>query len=424
MKIAVVGIWHLGEVYAACLAKLEHSVVGIGEEGVVKNLQKGIPPLTEPGLETLLHNKKLSFSTHYEDIRNAEVVWITFDTPVGKNDLADTTPIFATLKKLLPHVRKDAVIAVSSQLPVGTSKQIMTMLKKKSPLLGYAYVPENLRLGEAVRSFMEPERVVIGASDDRSALIIQKALKKLPAEFQVMNPASAEMVKHALNAFLATSLSFIYDIADIAEREGADILAVSKALKSDSRIGAKAYLDASLGFAGGTLGRDLQYLLAQAKKHRVSLPIISAAYDKNAKRRSKIFEALKPLKKIKGKRVAILGLTYKSGTTTLRRSMALEIAEALNKKGATISLFDNAISPNNVHVAFPSAATGTLEEVLKGAHAAVVITPWNELREVDWKKIARGMKAPRLIFDTRNYLADISDRIRRTGCTYKGIGRV
>lgn len=424
MKIAVVGLWHLGEVHAASLASLGNTVVGIGEKDVVENLKKGIPPLAEPGLAPMLKNPKLTFSSEYSAVRTADIVWITFDTPVGKNDRADTSVVTKAVQKILPHIKKDAVVVVSSQLPVGTSRKIQAMLLKRSKNLGYAYVPENLRLGEAIKSFMEPERVVVGAADARSAKFVQLALKGLPAEFHVMNPASAEIVKHALNAFLATSLSFIYDIADVAEAEGADILEVSKALKSDSRIGQKAYLDASLGFAGGTLGRDLQYLRDSAKRHRGNVPVIAAVFEKNQKRRESIVARLRSLGSLRGKRIAMLGLTYKAGTPTLRRSMALEMASILAKKGAELSLFDPAVSAANIQAEFPRAHAGSdVYEALRGAHACIIITPWQELRSLDWKQVAKGMRKPRFFLDSRNYLADISDTIRKSDIAYRGIGR-
>ncbi len=423
MRVAVVGLWHLGEVYAACLAKLGHSVVGIEEDrGVVDNFKRGIAPLAEPGLDDMLRSKNLTFTSDYAETRGAEMVWITIDTPVGKNDEADTSSIDAALKKIVPHIKDGTVIVVSSQLPIGSSSRLQKFLKKKLPHSPYAYVPENLRLGEAVKSFMEPGRVVIGASDSRAAETVTRALTGLSADFLVMTPPSAELVKHALNAFLATSLSFIYDIADVAEKAGADILDVSKALKSDERIGSRAYLDASLGFSGGTLGRDLQYLL---KSGSGQLPVISAAFKKNETRRTqKLISLLSPLGTLKGKRIALLGLTYKSGTTTLRRSMALECAEVLRKRGAVPVLFDAYVDSTAVQAAAPKCvAVGTIYEACTGAHAVVLVTPWSGVRDLEWSRLGTLMKKPRLFVDTRNTLATAQEVIRAAGVQYKGIGR-
>src|SRR3989344_9601938 len=272
MKIAVLGLRHLGEIYSAGLAELGHIVYGVSEdEKVISGFKKNIPPLAEPGLTALLkkHQKSgaLSYTADFSVMGMCDVLWFTFDTPVTEKDKAQTKIIFDSLKKALPHLRNNVLIIVSSQLPVGSSRELTTFIKKKRPGLSfsYAYIPENLRLGEAVSSFFKPERIVVGTDDVKTFQKIREMFRwirpirqtqggqahhrRIRADFLHMSPVSAEMVKHALNSFLAVSLSFIYDIADICESVGADILDVSQALKLDSRIGEKAYLDASVGFS-------------------------------------------------------------------------------------------------------------------------------------------------------------------------------
>ena len=426
MRIAVLGLWHLGEIYSACLAELGHTVFGISEDAdIVENFRKGIPPLAEPGLRVLLQKNiksgRLQFSTDFSKLKQCDILWVTLDTPLDAKDKADTRIIFSSLKKALPFLKKNALVVVSSQLPVGTSKKIISLVGKR----GYAYVPENLQLGKAVESFMHPGRIVIGLRDQKTGQAVKRLLSGVKCDFLIMNPVSAEMVKHALNSFLAASLSFIYDVADMCEKEGADILSVSRALKSDPRIGEKAYLDASIGFSGGTLGRDLQFLLREGKKFHTKLPVIAAAYEKNMKRQNVVYEKLKELGSLKNKRVALLGLTYKAGTPTLRRSLALEIASKLSLHGVSLSFYDPALSKDDILKSYKGEFIygKNIYDALKEAHAAVLVTPWKGIEKVNWERVRGAMRAPRIFLDSRNFFAEKSDTIRKRGILYKGIGR-
>lgn len=427
MKIAVLGLWHLGEVYAACLAELGHRVVGIDQDAqTIDRLNRGIPPLAEPRLHALLRahltRKTLAFSTSLKAAASADVLWVTFDTPVDARGQGDVRSIIAAMRRAVPHLRRNALVIVSSQLPVGTSARLHKLMGSR----GYAYVPENLRVGDGVRCFMHPERVVVGASSPAVGTRVERLLRRLPASFVHTDPASAEMAKHALNAFLSTSLSFIYDIADLCEREGADVLAVSRALKSDPRIGERAYLDASLGFSGWSLGRDLKTLQSEGRRLGVSVPVIRAVDQKNHERRRYIFSVLRPLGSLYGKRVAFLGLAYKAGTTTLRRSLALELARMVAAKGAAVTLHDPSVTGEDIRRAcgrMKWTHGRTLAGALKGAHAAVLITPWPTLQSVSWRVPAKGMRRPRLFIDARNALAGRVDAMRKAGIRYHGVGR-
>jgi len=290
-KIGVLGLWHLGEIFSSGLAHLGHKVVGIGDDiKVIQDLSQCLPPLPEPGLEDLLRSNieagRLSFTDNVKEIRDCNVLWVAFDTPVNEKDVADMKVIYGALKKVLPYLQEGVLIAVSSQLPAGSSKKIKEIISELRPSLhfDYVYTPENLCLGKAVECFFNPDRIVIGADSEKAAEKIRDIFLGIETDFLCMSVASAEMSKHALNAFLATSLSFIYDISDICEIVGADITEVSAALRSDSRIGRQAYLDSSIGFSGGTLGRDLKALMAVAKDNSLTLPVISSVFEKNVKR--------------------------------------------------------------------------------------------------------------------------------------------
>ncbi len=422
-KIAVVGLWHLGETYSSGLAKLGHRVFGITDDRAsADNFMKFQPPLAEPGLEELLRENiaagRLSYSPDYSVVSGANVFWVTFDTPVDDNDDVDLSVVFNAFERAIPFFQNDVLVVVTSQLPVGNSQKIRELISAKRPDLkfGYVYTPENLRLGEALKCFSEPGRIVAGVDSPDSLTKIKEIFSPLKAEILTMSPASAEMAKHALNGFLATSLSFINDIADVCEKAGADVLDVIKALKSDPRIGPKAYLDASLGFSGGTLGRDLKALGHFAKSTGINLPVIENVYSKNRTRKNWVVEKLtSELGDLRGVKVAILGLTYKAGTSTLRRSQALEVAADLKKAGAILSLQDPKAEREDI-LRDPYQAA-------KGAAVVVLMTPWPDYKDLDLKKLKEASAEKAVFLDTRNFLYQKEDEIIKAGFKYQGIGR-
>ncbi len=433
MKIAVCGLWHLGEIYSAGLAELGHFVIGMSDNArVIEGLKRNEPPLAESQLAPLLEKHQTSgrlvYSTDWEYVKKCDVVWITFDTPVDNRDHVDTSIIFDCLAKAAPHLKDGVLLVVSSQLPVGTSAEIIRFVEKKRRglLFHYAYIPENLRLGEAMESFLDPKRIVIGANDSAVFKKVTHIFRKIDAEFLTMNIASAEMVKHALNSFLATSLSFSYDIADISERVGARSVDVARALRADPRIGAGAYLDASIGFSGGTLGRDLGVLLSEAKRHGIVLPVIRAVLEKNTRRKEIAYRAFEEhLGSMKNKKIAILGVTYKAGTSTLRRSLALEFARGFYKRGAALALCDPLAAENEVRrmlLKIPFTFTRNPIDALKNCHAALAITPWPTLAGINFKKVRQEMKAPFVFFDARNFFYAEREKIKRAGIAYLGVG--
>ena len=429
-KIAVLGLWHLGEIYSACLAELGHNVVGISDDrAVIGNFSKNIPPLAEPSLEDMIARNRaagrLAFSSELSGVKDRDVVWITFDTPVNDDDESDPGIVFKTIEALAPHLREGALLVVSSQIPVGSSEKIVAAIKKARPTLkfDYVYSPENLRLGDAVKGFMEPGRVVAGTASDRALKIFKEILAKLPAEVVAMNPASAEMTKHALNAWLATSISFTNDIADLCERYGADVEAVAGALKTDPRVGPKAYLFAGLGFSGGTLGRDLKAMMKAAKEGSIKLPVIEGAFMKNTTRTALVPVRLaKELGELKGKKLAMFGVTYKAGTSTLRRSQPLEVEAMLRAKGAAFNLYDPWAKATEVAEKTPSSFSADPYLAAQGADAILVMTPSRAFGDLDFGRLKKAAKGD-LFFDTCNILCDKEEVIRKAGFKYIRIGR-
>jgi len=430
-SIATIGIWHLGETYSAGLAKLGHRVVGVdNSEKVIENLAKNIPPLPEPGLVELLKENQaagtLSFTTDFSKVENCDVVWFTFDTPVNDEDEVDLSLIWDSLAKCMPYLKEGVLVVISSQIPVGTSKKIQELIQEKRPGLHfeYAYTPENLRLGEALNCFLEPGRIVVGVETDEAFHKMEEIFSPLSVEMVRMAPASAEMAKHALNAFLATSLSFINDIADACEKSGADVLDVVRALRSDARIGQKAFLGPGLGFSGGTLGRDLKALMLFSKEKRFIVPVIEAAFLKNRSREGAAIEKLvQALGGVDGKTIAILGLTYKPGTRTLRRSKSLAIAMELSRRGAHLRLHDPEVLEEELPQIPNAVFSRDPYESSAGSEAVVLITPWPEFKTLDPAKLSGIMTGKKVFLDTGNLLYDKQDEFKKLGFLYEGTGR-
>src|SRR3989344_2731661 len=240
MKIAVVGLWHLGEVVSAGLAEFGHTVIAIdGDKNVVANFKKGAPPIPEKDVAASMarhiKNGSLSFSTDFQKVRDCDAIFLTYDTPVDEDDKSDIAGLLQSTVQLARHIKNDALFVVMSQVPVGTTKRFFESIKKHNPkFAGEAvYFPENLQLGKAMECFLSPERVVIGAETESAFMKLDQIITPMKCARIRMNIASAEITKHALNSFLATSLSFIYNISDMCEMAGGDVTDVAKALRSD-----------------------------------------------------------------------------------------------------------------------------------------------------------------------------------------------
>lgn len=404
MKIVVAGLWHLGCVTAACCARY-FRVTGFDfDSDTVNRLNQGKAPLFEPGLDDLIgsgiRTGNLDFTAEPTvACEAADVLWLTFDTPVDENDESDIAFVLEKLRWCLAHLPVGALVLISSQLPVGTSRK----LEKEFPQFSFAYSPENLRLGRALDAFEKADRVVIGARDDSKKAMLKELFDPFTKTILWMRTESAEMVKHGLNSFLALSITFINEVARLCEQVGADAKDVSIGLKSDPRIGARAYLGPGGAFAGGTLARDVVTLmnLAAAKDEPISvIPAIKASNDLH---KNWAFRKLKShLKILSGKSIGILGLTYTPNTDTLRRSLAVELVEKLIEEGASVKAFDPAVK------VLPQALSrvrlmDTLEKAILDVDAVVIGTEWPEFREADWKSLI-SKRSSFMVLDANRFL--------------------
>ena len=425
----MVGIWHLGSVVSACLADLGYTVVGVDQDASkIANLNKGIPPIFEPGLAELVQSNidshRLAYTTDLGyAVAGSDYVLITFDTAVDANDNVDLSEIFDTVIKLCQHIDNDTVIIISSQVPVGISEKVESVIRQNNPSLRFtiAYSPENLRLGQAIQCFKNPDRIVIGANSDLALDKVEALFSVINAPKLRMNMRSAEMAKHALNCFLATSISFANEIAGLCDELGADAVKVAAALQSDTRIGSRIPLLPGLGFSGGTLARDLKVLKNLGEGVRYETTLIDSVLEVN---QQQIRLVTKKLEKVYGSVrnlvLGILGLTYKPGTSTLRRSAALEIIQDLVSQGATVKAYDPKASPEEIHSHTEFEFCPNPYEVAKGSDALVIITEWPEFKELDFNMIKSAMRKPVLI-DTKNMLD--SKRMIEQGFQYLGVGR-
>jgi UDPglucose 6-dehydrogenase len=348
MKIGVLGLWHLGVVMSASLAEVGFTIVAFDDnEEIINKLELGILPVEEPGINDLLakaiRNNKITFTCNRNDLKDCEVIWITYDTPVHEDDSADTEYVMTEIKTVLPYVENNAVMVISSQLPVGSTKIIRKLIDNYIPgnNISLAVSPENLRLGKSLDSFFKAERFVVGVEGGIQPKKITELFNSLNDNILWMNFESAEMVKHSLNAYLATCVTFMAEISEICENVGANARDVEIGLRTDQRVGIKSYLSPGLGFAGGTLARDIKYLNQVFKRNNentiLGSLIPSNDYNNNWVLR-KIHERYSNLSQIP---VIFMGLTYTSGTNTLRRSAMIELALYLSNLGSIVSYFDD-----------------------------------------------------------------------------------
>ncbi len=409
MKVAVCGLWHLGSVTAACVAK-HFQVFGFDPSAEnIESLSQAKPAVAEPGLSELIQEglgkKSLHFSADRETaLKAADVVWITFDTPVNEQDVADVEYVSAETRKLFPFLQDGAVVLVSSQLPVGTTAQLANDFKVSCPKkrASFAYSPENLRLGKALDVFQNPERIVVGVRTEADRKKLEPLFDPFCKRVEWMNVESAEMVKHSINAFLATSVGFINEIATICEKVGADAKEVERGLKSDQRIGIKSYLGAGGAFSGGTLARDITFLSDLAKQSGLGSSIFAAVRGSNNAHKAWGIKKLDQLLSgLKGKKVAVLGLTYKPGTDTLRRSASVETCKRIVELGGEIFAYDPAVKSLPSELQQLITLKASAKEALTCCDALYLGTEWPEFKNLGCADIKTAMRNPIVVDQSR-----------------------
>ncbi|MFH1657318.1 MAG: nucleotide sugar dehydrogenase [bacterium] len=425
-KICVIGLWHLGCVVSSSLAKAGYNVQGVDfAPEVINNLKNGKPPLYEPGLEELLaedlKSGKISFTDSFKDaLDEADFIFLTFDTPVDKRDKLDLSVIYNAGEEIAKFAPKKFTLVIMSQMPVGTSEALKKFILTKNKGLSFevVYNPENLMLGQALKRFTEPDRLIIGLENEALKEKIEQLYSFIKSPKIYMDLNSAEMVKHAINSYLANSISFSNEIAALCEVTGANAKKVAEGMKSDKRIGQYAFLNPGLGFSGGTLARDLRILEGIGKREKVKTRMVKAILTVNQEQNEKI---IKKIKKIFGSisklNIAILGLTYKPGTSTLRRSAALEIAKKLILQKANVRAFDPMVGTQKTIKGLNVLQSPY--EVAKDSDLLLLITEWPEFKDLNFSEIKKTMRKP-IIMDCKNFLD--SEAVKKIGFNYYGVG--
>jgi len=428
-RICVVGAWHQAAVLSACFADLGYEVCGVGDDAnAIIKLKAGSPPLPEPGLDVILNRNlapgHLRFTLDYrEAIADTDFVFLSHDTRVDDQDCPHLDEVFESAKQAAAAASRDMVVCVTAQVPVGTCERIGMLMRDHAPSSRFdvVYVPEFLRLGTAIQSFLEPDRILIGADDRCVAERVAQLYAPLGCPVLIMSVRSAEMAKHASNAFLAASISFINEIADLCEEVGADVLDVAAGMRLDRRIGPQAFLKAGPGFAGGTLARDIRVLQRLSRDHSRPVPLLDGVMVTNSNRSRLVRLHLEDcFGSVAGLEVGVLGLTYKPGTNTLRRSIALDIISDLASSQVRIKAFDPLATLADIGELPPFRFCRDAYAAAEGTDALVMVTEWPEFKRLDFARIRNSMRRQVLI-DLRNLLDPAG--MAKLGFTYYGTGR-
>jgi UDPglucose 6-dehydrogenase len=455
-NVGVVGGGYVGLVTGACLAHVGHRVTVVDKDaGRIEQLEQGRVPFFEPNLEELVarNRRQLSFTTELSEVvRKADVVFIAVDTPQGDDGSADLSSVGTVARGIgraisgaSPEVLRDRPLVVvnKSTVPVGSGDYVSMLIQEGATEGGNGEVdyrvvsnPEFLREGSAVYDSLFPDRIVLGA-EERDALDTMRAVYKPIIEqtfptrtdprpkdavpFVTTDLASAEMIKYAANAFLATKISFINEISGICELVGADVGSVAHGMGLDERIGSR-FLSAGIGWGGSCFPKDVSALRAIAREYDHEPVLLDAAVAVNERQRRQVIAKLQQdLRTLKGKRVALLGLAFKPNTDDLREAPSLEIAEALEQLGARAVGYDPVAGKKATGLLAGLEVVFDPYEALSGAHAAVVVTEWDEFRELDLERAASLMKKPPLLVDGRNALDP--REVEAAGIRYRGFGR-
>ncbi len=419
--IGVIGAGWVGLVTAACFAELGHPVIArdIVQEKV-DALSRGEVAIHEPGLEDLLRRnaERLTFTTDMDELlAGARLLFVCVDTPPTYSGDADLSRVRAVVQEL-PEAG-DHVLIMKSTVPAGTGESI----RRDMPDLSYVSCPEFLKEGTAVADFMNPDRVVIGADagDEAAADAVAALYRPLGGEILTTDVASAEMIKLASNAFLATKISFINEIANVCEEVGADVGQVAKGMGLDERIGS-SFLRAGIGYGGSCFPKDVSALKMLAGNTGYHFQLLTAVIEVNELQKRRVVGKLeKHLGSLIGKRVALLGLAFKPDTDDMREASSLVLAARLQGEGAEVVAYDPVAAERAAGLLGSVEMAPTALEALEGADAAVLVTEWAEFAELDWAVAAERMTRP-LIVDGRNFLDP--EKLVSSGFEYEGIGRI
>lgn len=428
-QICVVGVGYVGLVTGACFSDLGNKVIALDvNEQRIENLKKGIMPIYEPGLEELVRRNvkagRLSFTTDYaEALNGTEFAFIAVGTPSGVNGEADLQYVAAAAESIARNMTAPLIIINKSTVPIGTGDWVADIVKRAQPQpIDFSVVscPEFLREGSAIGDFSQPHRTVIGSFDREAANKVAQLHLPLRAPIVITDLRTAEMIKYASNAFLATKISFINEIAEICEAYGADVKEVAAGMGYDARIG-RHFLDAGLGWGGSCFPKDVKALAYMAEEKGIEPRILNNVMDVNYDRRRQVVRwTEKMVGSFSGKTIGLFGLAFKPNTDDMRDAPSIDIAQELTAAGATVRAYDP-VAMDVARGILPAVQMcHDPYEAAAGCDAVIIVTEWNEFKQIDLEKLKSLLKTP-IVMDARN-LYDTA-RMKEMGFTYRAIGR-
>ena len=432
MKLCMIGTGYVGLVSGVCFSDLGNDVICVDkDEKKINNLKNGIIPIYEPGLEELVlknyRNKRLNFSTDLQNsIKKSDIIFICVGTPNKKNDNgADLSQIYSVGKEISKSINKFKIIITKSTVPVMTGDELEKIISKKINKKKFSVVsnPEFLREGEAIRDFIYPDRIVIGSNDKKSNLIVKNLYAPLiskGAKYISTNRRAAELIKYASNAFLATKITFINEIANLCEKTGIDVEDISIGIGLDKRIGSR-FLRAGPAYGGSCFPKDTKAIISTANKFKIDLSVVKSVVKSNKQRSSLLLNRVDQIlnNKIKNKKICFLGVTFKANTDDMRDSSSLEMIPYLSKKGAKIKYYD----PTGAKQEFVNLknvlSSNSISDAVKGSDLVIIHTEWNDFKSINFKRLSsyKNLK----IYDMRNIFSP--NKIKSLGFKYFGIGR-
>ena len=431
MKLCMIGTGYVGLVSGACFSDLGNSVICLDiDKNKINQLKQGIIPIYEPGLEEIvkknIKNKRLSFSFDFDkSIKDSDIIFICVGTPKKNNGNADLTQVYHVAKKLSKLINKYKIIVTKSTVPVTTGDKIQTILSKNNRTNKYSVVsnPEFLREGEAIRDFIYPDRIVIGSNDMKANRIMNNLYAPLiskGAQYLHTSRRAAELIKYSSNAFLATQITFINEMANLCEKIGINIEDISIGMGLDKRIGGR-FLRAGPGYGGSCFPKDTKAIISTANSFKTNLSLVKSVVKSNDNRSKllllRVYQILN--NRIKNKNITFLGVTFKANTDDMRDSSSIKMIPALSKKGANIKYFDPTGFKNEFSKIKNVRYCNSIKKALDKADLVIIHTEWNDFKSINFKNFAKIKKF--IIYDMRNIYSPL--KIKKQGFKYFSVGR-
>ena len=432
MKLCMIGTGYVGLVSGVCFSDLGNDVICVDKDKKkINNLRKGIIPIYEPGLEELVlknyKNKRLNFSTDLKNsIKKSDIIFICVGTPINKKgDGADLSQIYSVAKEISKSIKKFKIIVTKSTVPIATGDELEKIISKNLSKNKFSVVsnPEFLREGEAIRDFIYPDRIIIGSNNKRASLILKNLYTPLiskGANFLLTNRRAAELIKYASNAFLATKITFINEIANLCEVADINVEDISIGIGLDKRIGGR-FLRAGPAYGGSCFPKDTRAIVSTANKYKINLSIIKSVIKSNEQRSHLLLKRIDQILKgrIKNKRICFLGVTFKANTDDMRDSASLTMIPYLVNRGAKIKYYDPTGLKNNFIKLKNVSYSNSINEALIDSDMVIIHTEWNDFKSINFEKVFSSRKM--IIYDMRNIYSP--SKIKKLGFKYYSIGR-